>query len=53
MGVDRVDRDFPEELRAEAEAMRLELMEKAAEQSEDLMNAYLETSELTSAQIKQ
>ena len=53
MGVDVVERDFPEDLRAEAEAMRLELIEKAAEQDETLMDAYLESGELTVDQIKQ
>ncbi len=43
MGENVLDRDFPEELRSEAEALQLELMEKAAEQDEVLMEKYIDT----------
>jgi translation elongation factor EF-G len=41
MGVEIVERAFPEDMRARAEAARLELIEKAAEQDDALMNKYL------------
>lgn len=52
MGEKVTEIPFPENLRAQAEKMRVELVEKAAEQTEELMNAYLETGDLTIAQIK-
>ena len=44
--------DIPDNLKAKAEKMRADLIEKAAEQSEDLMNQYLETGDLSVAEIK-
>ena len=41
MGVEIVERAFPEDMRARAETCRLELIEKAAEQDDTLMNKYL------------
>ncbi len=46
-------RDIPEDMLAECQHYREELVENAAEADEALMNAYLEAGELTEAQIKQ
>jgi len=46
-------RDIPEDMLAECQHYREELVENAAEADEELMNAYLEAGELTEAQIKQ
>jgi elongation factor G len=45
-------RDIPEELLATAEKWRENMIEAAAEASEELMNKYLEEGELTEAEIK-
>ncbi|MTI64937.1 elongation factor G [Methylophaga sp.] len=45
-------RDIPENMLAECEHYREQLVENAAEADEELMNAYLESGELTDAQIK-
>ena len=44
--------DIPAELQAKAEEWREKMVEAAAEASEELMNKYLETGELTEAEIK-
>lgn len=44
--------EFPEELRAEAEAYREAMVESAAEATEELMEKYLEEGELTIAEIQ-
>ncbi|MEJ8567447.1 elongation factor G [Elongatibacter sediminis] len=44
-------REIPEELKAEAEQAREFLVESAAETTEELMEAYLESGELTEEQI--
>jgi len=44
-------RDIPAELRAQAEEWREKMVEAAAEANEELMNIYLETGELSEAQI--
>ena len=44
--------DIPEELRADAEKFRSEMIEAAAEQDEELMMKYLEGEELTEEEIK-
>jgi len=43
--------DIPAELRAQAEEWREKMVEAAAEANEELMNTYLETGELSEAQI--
>ncbi len=45
--------DIPEELQAEAEHWREQLVETAAEASEELVEAYLENGELTEEQIRE
>lgn len=52
MGEKVIESDIPAELLAQAEKMRLDVIEKAAEQSEELMEAYLESETLTVEQIK-
>lgn len=52
MGIEVVERAFPEEMRAKAEGFRVELIEKAAEQDEALMEKYLGGEELTNEEIK-
>ena len=44
-------RDIPAELQAQAEEWRGKMVEAAAESSEELMNQYLESGELTEAEI--
>ncbi len=51
MGMAHESREIPEELLAEAESAREYMVEMAAEASEDLMEAYVETGELTNEQI--
>ncbi len=46
-------RDIPEEMKADAEAAHEVMLEAAAEASEELMEAYLESGELSEAQIIQ
>ena len=45
-------REIPAELLAEAQKWRENMVEAAAESSEELMNKYLESGELTEAEIK-
>ncbi|GMN89356.1 elongation factor G [Francisella sciaenopsi] len=45
--------DIPAELQDRAEELRMEMMEAAAEASEELMEKYLEEGELSDAEIKQ
>lgn len=52
MGETVVEIPFPESQRAEALKMRGELIEKAAEQTDELMNKYLEWEELSVEDIK-
>ena len=51
MGVTYDAKDIPADLLAEAEEAREFMVESAAEASEELMDAYLETGELTDEQI--
>ncbi len=44
--------EVPEELKADAETYRAELMERIAETDEELLDVYLEEGELTTEQIK-
>ena len=44
-------RDIPAELKEQAEEWHAKMVEVAAESSEEMMNAYLETGELSEAQI--
>ena len=53
MGVKFEERDIPADLLDEASAMREQMVEAAAEATEELMEAYLETGELSVEQIKQ
>ena len=46
-------REIPAGLRAEAQQWREKMIESAAEASEELMNKYLESGELTAEEIKQ
>jgi elongation factor G len=52
-GVTYESREIPAELQAQAEALREQLVELAAEANEDLMETYLETGELSEEEIKQ
>jgi elongation factor G len=45
-------REIPEAMLAEAQKWRENMVEAAAEASEELMNKYLESGELTEAEIK-
>lgn len=45
-------RDIPEQLKAEAQKWRENMLEAAAEASEELMNKYLEDGDLTEEEIK-
>jgi elongation factor G len=53
MGMTYDQRDIPDELKADAEKYREEMVEAAAESSEELMDKYLENGELTEDEIKQ
>jgi len=52
MGIDIVEGDVPENLKADAEKYRAELIEKIVEQDEDAMNAYLEGNEPPLSELK-
>ncbi|WP_167554594.1 elongation factor G [Legionella israelensis] len=45
-------KDIPEEMQAQCEEYRAEILEAAAESSEEIMEKYLEGGELTEAEIK-
>jgi len=51
-GENIVEIDIPADLKEKAESMRFELVEKAAEQDDALMEKYLETNELSIEEIK-
>ncbi len=51
-GVTYESRDIPAELQAQAETLREEMMEAAAEANEDLMEKYLEEGDLSIEEIK-
>ncbi len=52
MGLSFAAREIPAPLRAEAEQYRAQLVESAAEAGEDLLETYLDTGELSEAQIR-
>ena len=51
-GVNYVAKEIPANLKAECEALREAMMEAAAEANEELMEKYLDSGELTNADIK-
>ncbi|MCW9012343.1 MAG: elongation factor G [Gammaproteobacteria bacterium] len=53
MGVTYEERDIPAELQAECEQWREHMVESAAEASEELMDKYLESGDLSTEEIKQ
>ena len=52
LGKEIEETDIPEELKADAEKFRSEMIEAAAEQDEELMMKYLDGEELTEEEIK-
>lgn len=52
LGKERIQEEVPENLRAQAEELRAELVEKIAELDEDLMMKYLEGEEITIPELK-
>ena len=53
MGVTYEERDIPAELQAECDKWREHMVESAAEASEELMDKYLESGDLSAEEIKQ
>lgn len=53
MGTTYEAKEIPEEMMADCQQWREQMIEAAAEASEELMDTYLETSELTEDQIRQ
>ena len=51
-GVNFEEREIPEDLQADAEAYREQMLESAAEANEELMDRYLESGELSDEDIK-
>jgi elongation factor G len=51
-GLKVIEQEIPEEYLEECERLRIEMVEKAAEQDDALMNKYFETGELTIEEIK-
>ena len=47
------EKDIPDEIKDTCQSLRESMVESAAEANEDLMNAYLESGELTTEQIKE
>jgi elongation factor G len=52
MGMTYEQQDIPEELQARCDELREQMVESAAEASEELMETYLENGDLTNEQIK-
>jgi len=52
MGMTYEERDIPENIQARCDELREQMMESAAEGSEELMEKYLETGELSNDEIK-
>ncbi len=53
LGSEEVESDIPEELMEDAEMYRMQLVETAAEQDEDLLERYLDGQELSEQEIRQ
>ena len=53
MGISVEEKEIPEDLLEQCQSMREAMLETAAEASEELMDTYLESGELTVEQIKQ
>jgi elongation factor G len=53
MGMEVKEHEIPEELQADAEKYRAELVEKVVEHDDELMNAYLEGTEPEKQQLKE
>jgi len=53
MGIDVVEKEIPEEYKAEAAKYRAELIERIVENDEALMNAYLEGKEMSLETLKE
>jgi len=51
-GLKVIESEIPEDIREECERLHVEMMEKAAEQDEELMTKYFETGTLTVDEIK-
>ena len=51
-GVNFEERDIPENLQADAEVYREQMLESAAEANEELMDSYLESGDLSAEEIK-
>ncbi len=51
-GINVVEMDVPEDMKEQVEKYRADLMEKVAEANEELLNKYLESSELSVEEIK-
>ena len=47
------EKEIPDEIKDTCQSLRESMVESAAEANEDLMNAYLESGELTNEQIKE
>ncbi len=52
LGVSCVETEIPEELRGQAELFREQMVEAAAESSEDLMDRYIEDGDLSPSEIR-
>lgn len=53
MGETVVEMEIPENMKAQADEWHAKLVEKAAEQDDDLMNKFFDAGTLTEAEIKQ
>ena len=52
LGISHVEEEIPDDLRGDAESFREQMVEAAAEASEELMDRYLEEGELSPADIR-
>ncbi len=53
LGVSYVEMEIPEEMRGQAELFREQMVEAAAESSEELMDRYIEVGDLSPAEIRE